>query len=631
MKENRIYIVQSVIILVALIYVIRLFDLQILDTEYKEKAERNKSKKRVVYPYRGAIYDREGRLLVYSEPVFDLMMTWKDVTLKDTTRFCDIVGITKAEFDKKILEFRNEKGFSYRKIKPQPFLTQISSEELAKMMDRFDFNGFSFQAKMGRSYPHTHLANSLGYLAQISKKQLERDTVRYYQQGDFIGKSGIEGSYEKFLRGKKGIEYIKVNAKGVEAGSYEDGRYDSAAVAGQNLQSTIDLELQAYGELLMQNKVGSIVAIEPTTGEILAMVSSPSYDPNLLTGREYSTNYQILSSDQEHTPLVNRPIQSKYPPGSTFKVVQGLIALQEKVITPYGQVYCNSSVMGDHAPVGYYDVRRAIKLSSNRFFYEVMKRMVQKGVVPNRYEDAAIGLDKWKAHMNSFGLGEKLGIDIFNEVDGLIPGAAYYDNIYKGKGTWKYSNIYSLSIGQGEIQITPLQLANLSAIVANHGYFYTPHLIRGMHQYKKRYTTVDSSYFKYAIDGMQDVVESGTARRAIVPGITVCGKTGTVENKTKGVTYAKDHSVFMAFAPRENPKIAISVYVENSGNYGGTWAAPISALMIEKYLTGEINNKYKEQRILDADFVHFEEKPKPITPTPVSVAVPVNDTTVATP
>ncbi len=612
MKDIRIYIIRGVLITVALCYVARLFYVQIINDSYKEQAKRSKSIERVKYPYRGAIYDRNGHAMVYSTPIFDLMITWKDAEVKDTTRFCELLGINKEYLLQWSAEFKEEREFQYRKIKPQVFLKRISAEKFAQLQDSFNFKGFSFQSRMERGYPHENAANILGYIAEISRRELEKDSAKYYRQGDFLGKSGIEASYEQFLRGKKGTEFIRVNAKGVEIGAYDNGKSDTAAVSGVNLQCTIDIDLQAYGELLMQNKVGSIVAIEPSTGEVLALVSSPTFDPNLLRGEDYSKNYKMLEADKRFTPLFNRAIQAQYPPGSTFKVIQGLIALQEKAILPGQFISTVGEEIGDHAPDGMYDVAKGIRLSSNKFFKRLMRRVVEAGRSRNKFEDAALGLNKWKEHMESFGLGHKLGIDIYNEEGGLIPGAKYYNKTY-GEKRWRYSTIYSLSIGQGEVLITPLQLANLAVIMANRGYYRTPHLIRGMHKWEKNFTSVDQKYFEYAIDGMEGVVYNGTAGRAQIPDVVVCGKTGTVENKKIGdKTYAKDHSVFMAFAPREDPKIAISVYVENSGNYGGTWAAPIASLMMEKYIKGKVDvddpmRRFKEQRILEADFMPDEE------------------------
>lgn len=606
MNNSRPYFVYGFVLLIAFIFVIRLFNLQVLDKKYKLEAQRNTRKKIEIDAYRGRIVDRNGKLLVHNSPIFDLNVTVKKAEIPDTVRFCEILGITREFFDKRMVEMKKERGYSY--FRPYPFLSRISSDQYALVQDIFDFKGFEFKAKIERTYPHPNFALGLGYLAKISSGEYNRDQEgdKYYRKIDYLGKTGIEKKYEDLLRGNRGVEYILVNVKGIKQGPYAGGVMDTVAHAGTNLQSTLDIDLQAYGERLMQNKLGSIVAIEPSTGEILALVSSPGYDPNLLTGPEFSKNFDTISKDP-NKPLINRGIYSQYPPGSIFKIAQSLVLMKNKIIGPDEKIFVrvNANVMGDHAPSGMYGIREAVQHSSNTFYLKLMKRLIEQGKHKSQFEDARYGLDIWSSDMHQLGLGKKLNIDLPSESRGLIPTVGFYDRVV-GEKRWKYSNFRSVSIGQGEVQMTPLQMANLAALIANKGYFYRPHVIRPDQDTLRRYETgIDTALFRPVTDGMQWVVEAGTARRAITKGITICGKTGTVENN-KG----KDHSVFIAFAPRDNPKIAIACIVENSGNYGGTWAAPISSLMIEKYLNGEISDfsrRWKEPRLLEANFI---DKPK---------------------
>lgn len=607
MKNQRPYFIYGFVLLIAIIYVVRLFNLQVLDKEYKLEAQKNTRKKIEIDAYRGRIVDRNGKLLVHNSPIFDLNVVMNDVKIDDTARFCKLLQITEKEFLDRIAEIKGD-SHNYSRYKPYPFISRISSEQYALVQDIFDYEGFNFHPTIERKYPHKNFALGLGYIAKISARELERDKKdeKYYRRIDYLGKTGIERTYEKNLRGNRGVEYILVNVKGVKQGPYAGGFMDTVAAAGQNIQSTIDLDLQAYGELLMQNKLGSIVALEPSTGEILALVSGPSYDPNMLSGPDYSKNYKKLTGDV-NKPLFNRTIQSKYPPGSIFKIAQSLVLMQNKIIGPYEKIFVrvNANIMGDHAPSGMFDITRAVQLSSNTFYRLLMQKMIEQKTNRSQFIDARHGLAIWTKNMNQLGLGVRLGIDLPSESRGLIPSVSFYDNIV-GKNQWKYSNFRSVSIGQGEVQMTPLQMANLAALTANRGFYKKPHVIRpAVDTLPKINSGIDSIYFEPVIEGMQLVVDAGTARRAITKDITICGKTGTVENN-KG----KDHSVFIAFAPRENPKIALACIVENSGNYGGTWAAPIVSLMIEKYLNGQLSSyskKYKEPRILEADFI-TEEK-----------------------
>jgi penicillin-binding protein 2 len=425
-----------------------------------------------------------------------------------------------------------------------------------------------------------------------------------------IGKTGIESTYEKALRGRRGTKYVMVDVKHIVKGSFQNGKFDTLPIVGEELTSSIDLELQQYAELLMKNKIGSIVAIEPATGEILSLVSSPSYDPNLLTGsgKDVSNNYYALVNDK-YKPLFNRPVMALYPPGSIIKIVQALIALQEGVIDSTDtRIPCVQDVVKCHAHRSPLGVKGSIQYSCNPFYYRVFNRIIKQGVSDNQTEDTRKGLAKWHQYMTSFGLGHKLGTDLYNEKGGNIPSVAYYDKRFK-HGKWRFGNIYSLSIGQGEMGVVPLQMANLAAIMANRGYYYIPHIIKGAgkenkknSKYLQRYYTapVKKEYFELIIEGMEDVVRSGTATKAFVKDLTICGKTGTAQNP-----HGEDHSVFIAFAPKDNPKIAISVYVENAG-FGGTWAAPIASLIIEKYLKGKIESEERqkmEKEIIEKNFM----------------------------
>lgn len=599
MNDNRKYIIQFSFILVAFIFLIKLFHLQVIDSKYKLAAKDNTVRRIPTYPYRGIIYDRNGEIIVHNTPVYDLMIVKKKAKVKDTTLFCNLLNIERSEFNEIMSGIT---GLANNK--PMPFLKQLSKEEYARIQDRFVFPGFHFSPRVIRSYPFATLGNSLGYIAEVSKKQLQKDTTGYYKQGDFVGKSGIEATYEKELRGKRGVKFVLVNVKGVEQGAYNEGQFDTLPEPGINLHSTIDIELQQYGEELMKGKIGSIVAIEPKTGEILSIISSPSYDPDLLTGRLYSKNYGKLLTDSLK-PLFDRATMAGYPPGSIFKLLQSAILLEEKLVTKNQSIYVDRYPnMGDHSPAGNYTIHDAIRRSSNWYFAKMYKRLLERKVKRNQFEDAEHGFDIWREYVIKFGLGNPLGSDIAHEKGGSVPDNAYYDRWY-GDKSWKASTIISNSIGQGELLVVPIQMANFAAAIANKGYFITPHLIKGIgkkdslrHSFTiKHYCGIDSSHFTPIINAMEAVINNGTARRAITKDISVCGKTGTAENP-----HGEDHSVFVAFAPKENPKIAISVYVENAG-FGGTWAAPIASLMIEKYLKREISNQYKEKRIKEKSFI----------------------------
>lgn len=587
--DNRKYIVQAIFYTVGTVFALKLFFIQVLNPKYKLAAENNAIQKIIQYPFRGLIYDRNGKLLVQNIPVYDLMVVPKEIKGIDTLRFCQLFRIPIEDFRQKMKE---AKSYSY--VKPSPFLPKLTTQEFAAIQDNLiEFPGFYINARTVRGYSHQSLSHALGYIGEISPTQLEKPEYADYIPGDYIGKSGIELKYEKYLMGKKGVKYKMVNVRGIDKGPFKNGEYDTLAVAGQDLVSTIDLDLQQYGEKLMAGKRGTVVAIEPATGEILSFISAPFYDPNLLTGKELGKNYLELLKNPDK-PLLNRPQSSKYPPGSIFKLVQALIALQDGIITPETGYPCNQSLVKcahGHPYPGTLSI--AIENSCNPYFYQVFKGVVNQGKSANIFADTRLGLDQWRQKVLKFGLANKLGVDLPYETRGNIPTSQFYDKMH-GRNHWKYASIYSLSIGQGEMEVTPLQMANLMATIANKGYYVTPHIIKGvgknnkpLPEYQEKcYTGIQPRYFDPVIDGMAQVVASrrGTGWWANLSsmGIEICGKTGTVQNKR-----GRDHAVFVAYAPRQNPKIAIAVYIENAG-FGSVSSAPLASLMIQKYLTGKI-------------------------------------------
>lgn len=597
---NRKFVVIGIVVFIILAFIARLFTLQISDDYWSRKAANLTERSTKIYPPRGLIYDRKGELLVANQAIYDLMMLPREVKDLDTLRFCALLKISQDEFDERLAKMRKSRGWASNK--EQVFIKQIRPEDFAPIAEQlYKYPGFYGQPRTVRNYKRGIGALLLGDIGEVVQGDIDRDP--YYRSGDYIGKGGIEMAYEDYLRGQKGVRFMVIDPMGRPQESFNEGDFDTLAVSGQNLISTIDSDLQAYGEYLMQHKKGSIVAIEPATGEILAMVSSPTYDPNLLVGRDRGSNYGLLQNDSL-LPLYNRAIKGTYRPGSIFKMVQSLIALDEDKITPQTRIACNRNLIGCHGPHTYDDLEGAIIHSCNPYFRGVMQRMVEANIKKDRFEDAAIGLSHWKERIESFGFGTKLDTDVPGVNRGNVPGKKYYDRIY-GEERWAFSTIYSISIGEGELLVNPLQMANLGAIIANRGYYYPPHTIKDIGGQGKleRFrtplqTNIDPDYFETVVNAMQKVVEQdgGTARRARTPGITVCGKTGTVQNDP-----LPDHSVFMAFAPKENPQIAISVYVESAG-FGGTWAAPIASLMIEQYINDSISDPRKEQRIIDQHF-----------------------------
>ncbi|WP_209329517.1 penicillin-binding protein 2 [Lunatimonas salinarum] len=600
MRNQRPIVIGVVIVLVGLVLLTKLFLIQVTDDSYIRKAERNAIQRIVDHPYRGLIYDRNNQLLVFNNPIFDLMVIPKEFSVKDTLEFCTFFNIRKEVL---IENLNAAKAYSW--VKPSPLIRQISIEDFARIQDYLiDYSGVFVMSRAVRSYPQPSASNALGYIGEISASQLEREVSTYYRQGDYVGLSGLEAYYEPELRGRKGVKYRMVNVRGVDKGPFKDGELDTLSVAGKNLQSTIDLDLQLYGEMLMAGKRGSVVAIEPKTGEILSIISAPSYDPNMLTGSKFGENYLMLNQD-ENKPLFNRPIMAMYPPGSIFKIVQSLVGLQEGILSPNTTFSCNRSLVACHNHPTPVNLFGAIRNSCNPYYHQAFRMMINREVSSNTFRDTQIGLDKWRESVMKFGLGAQLGVDINGEKGGSIPSSQLYDRVY-GDGRWKYSTIYSLSIGQGEMLVTPLQMANLAAIFANKGYYYIPHLIKAIdgdstqvpEKFRvRKYTGVDEQHFDLIQDAMQEAL-SGTAARAIVSDIAIAGKTGTAQNPS-----GEDHSVFIAFAPKDDPQIAMAVYVENAG-WGGRAAASTASLMIEKYLRGHITRPALEQYVLEGNFIY---------------------------
>lgn len=600
MNDQRPVVILIFIFLVGLVLLTKLFLIQVVDDSFLKKAERNAIQRVVDHPYRGLVYDRTGKLLVYNNPIFDLMLVPKEFQVGDTTRFLEIFDIPKEQL---IESYTAARKYSY--VKPSPLIKQISTTDFAKIQDYLiDYPGLFIMTRAVRSYPLPIASHAMGYIGEINAGQLERDTAKYYVQGDYVGLSGIERFYEKQLRGKKGVKYKMVNVRGVDKGPFKDGEYDTASVAGRNLTSTLDLELQQYGEMLMNGKRGSVVAIEPKTGEILAMISAPDYDPNSLTGAEFSKNYRALNGN-DSKPLFNRPIMATYPPGSIFKIVQSLIGLQDGILTPETTFPCNKSLVACHNHPSPSNLFGAIRNSCNPYFHQAYRQIINREISSNTFEDTKIGLNDWREKVLKFGLGSPLGVDMSNEKGGSIPSSKLYDKVY-GEGHWKYSTIYSLSIGQGEMLVTPLQMANLAAIFANKGYYFTPHLVKSIEgdpnqiplQYRTKHNVgVDAHHFDLIQNAMAEALY-GTANRAVMQDLVIAGKTGTAQNP-----HGEDHSVFVAFAPKDNPTIAIAVYVENAG-WGGRAAASTASLMIEKYIKGEISRPALQEYVLAGNFIY---------------------------
>lgn len=595
---------------ILLLYIIRLLYLQVLNSEYAIKANAVDIDRVAIYPSRGIIYDRAERLYVINSPIFDVEFIPNKITIPDTTILEKYLGLSREKIRYEVSKSHPREPLM--RYQWQTLATKLDKEQFGRFSEHmWQFEGIKVVTRPTRAYNYAAGAHFLGYLAKpdsnyLKAAQASEDYDEYpYVGEDLVGKIGIEAQYEKKLRGKKGSRIILRDKYKREMGSYADGQYDELPQSGTDIKLGVDAKLQEFGERLMQNKRGSIVAIEPATGEILAFISAPSYDPSLLTGSSFGQNYAVLSRDPE-LPLVNRPLSAQYPPGSIFKILQALVALSEGVITPETRFHCggawfrNKGKPACHGAHGSVDLAVGIKQSCNSYFAEVYYAFLND----RRFKDINYSYPQWYKLMANLGIGRKLGVDIPDEKTGNLPEKEKYDRTY-GKNSWGALTIYSNSIGQGEILLTPLQMANSAALIANRGWYYPPHFLVGEKApdgswlpipYQKVETKRNPLHYEVVVDAMEQVVISGTGTRARLDSISVCGKTGTVENKA-----GEDHSVFMSFAPKEKPKIAIAAIIENAG-FGGTWAAPICALMIEYYLTGKIKDEAKLQRILDQSF-----------------------------
>lgn len=610
---NRKLLVMGVFVTVGVVYLVRLFSLQVLDKKYKQLADNNALRFVTQYPARGKIFDRNGNLMVFNEAVYDLMVIPKQACKIDSARpfdtmeFCRLLRISKESYVERMAKAKKE---SY--MKPSPFLTQVSKEDYAHIAEvLYRYPGFRFQTRTVRHYPSAIAAHTLGDIGEISQIELERDKEGecYYRQGDYIGKSGIEKSYERELRGVKGLKVVVVDVHNREMGRFMDGELDEDPVAGKDIYLGMDADLQAYGEQLMVGKIGSVVAVEPATGQILAFVSSPTYDPNLLVGRERGTHYKELQNDPMK-PLINRAVSGTYPPGSTFKTVVGLIAMQSGSITPGTCFHCSGlaslPIKCTHSHGSSPDFANAIMNSCNPYFYESFKATINN----RKFGGVKQGYQYWKDMTYKMGLGHKFNTDIPYERSGNIPTPEYYDKMYGGQ--WNAVTIRSLGIGQGEVLLTPLQLANIAAMIANEGFYYPPHLIKCFGDSTaipevmttKVFSGIEPQYFRVMKRGLRTVFSgpAGTARRFEMKDIPQCGKTGTAQNP-----HGNYHSNFVAFAPEDDPKIAIAVIIENGG-YGATWAAPIASLMIEKYIRGYTVREELEKRMMEGRISYKSER-----------------------
>ena len=608
--SSRQYVIATVVVIIGLVYVAQLFNLQILNPQYREYADSNAFLRITLYPARGAIYDRNGELLVYNRPTYDVMMVVREMSRFDTLDFCETLNIDLERFltlDAEMKDRRRNPGYS--SYTPQLFMSQLNVEEYGLLQEKlYKFPGIYIQNRTERQYNFPNMGLVLGYIAEVDRNKMAADP--YYAWGDYVGKSGIELSHEEDLRGEKGVEVLLRDAHGRIQGRYEEGAHDKAPVSGRDLTLGIDIELQAYGEHLLHNKVGSIVMIEPSTGEILAMVSAPTYDPALLTGKMFGSNYLELERNP-YRPLINRSIAGTYPPGSTFKPTQGLIFLQEGIITPETHYAC----YGGYPPLGGRPrchghasptaVQYAITTSCNSFFCYGLNHMLGNRT---RYASVTDAFDVWRDHMVNMGFGYPLGVDLPSEGRGFIPNSKFYTNVF-GTDRWYAHNIISIAIGQGEILSTPLQIANMGAMIANRGHYYTPHVVKERKgaaldpiYTAKHESGINREHFELIVEGMADAVTRGTARGInLEPHVTVCGKTGTSENP-----HGDDHSLFLGFAPKDNPQVAIAVVVEN-GRFGATNAVPVARLMLQKYFFGEVpeTDKWLEEMIVNREILPY--------------------------
>lgn len=600
--ENRKYVIGGVAATIVVVYILRLLTLQIMSDDYKKNADSNAFLKKIEYPSRGIISDRNGKLMVYNQPAYDIMVVMNEERGRlDTADFCRTLNITKEDFDRRMETIKDRgRNPGYSRFTQQLFMSQLSDKDFSVFQEKmFRFPGFYVQRRSIRQYEYPYAAHVLGDVAEVSPSDIEEDD--YYQPGDYIGKLGVERKYEKQLRGEKGIQILLRDAHGRIQGSYQNGRLDRRPVPGKNLTLSIDIRLQALGERLMQGKIGSIVAIEPSTGEVLCMVSSPTYDPRLMVGRQRRKNHSLLYSNV-WKPLLNRSIMGQYPPGSTFKTTQALTYLNEGIIYPstcfpcHRGFYCRGLHVGCHGHASPLALVDAISTSCNGYFCWGLYYMMGNR---RKYKNVQEAMNTWRDYMVSMGFGYRLGIDLPGEKRGLIPNAGFYDKAYRG--SWNGLTVISISIGQGEVNLTPLQIANLGATIANRGYFYVPHVVRKVQgepldtTYTRRhYTRAARKNYEWVVAGMKSSVLKGTCRALSRYDFDACGKTGTAQNR------GQDHSVFMGFAPRNNPRIAIAVYVENGG-FGADYGVPIGGLMMEQYLKGKLSPS--SERLAD-EFQH---------------------------
>ena len=605
--SKRKLIVAGIMLGVGVIFILRLFSIQITNKTYKQFATRNVLRFITIYPARGLIYDRKGELMVYNKAAYDLMMIPREVKTFDTTELCNIVQLDRVELREAI-----RKAKQYSRYKPSIVVGQISPDIYAPLQEKlYKYPGFYVQSRTLREYPSKSAAQVLGYVGEVNQRIIDNDP--YYLSGDYIGVSGLEKAYEKELRGIKGITKSMVDVHNRVKGKYNEGKEDSTAILGQNLMTGMDASLQAYAELLMTNKRGAVVAIEPSTGEIIMMVSAPSYDPNLLVGRQRSTNYSILDRDSIAKPMWNRAVNALYPPGSTFKLANALIALEEHAITPFDRFSCSGKgskpISCTHSHVSPLAIREGIRESCNSFFWNAFREIM------SHKSNSAESYQVWRDYITSFGFGTKLNPELSSENKGSIPEVSLYDKWYT-PGHWNAMTIRSLAIGQGEIEATPLQMVNLCAMIANRGYYITPHIVsavqdanREVHklEYEKKMVNISPEHFNTVIEGMEAVISETRLQYTVKEdNLIVCGKTGTVQNP-----HGADHSAFVGFAPKDNPRIAIVVFVENAG-FGATYAAPIGGLLMEKYLNDSISPKHKEleQKLIETDLLNVVEVKK---------------------
>ncbi len=602
--ENRHKVVVGIFLLIAIIFITKLFYIQVVNDNYKFSANNNVLRYEVQQAVRGLIYDRDSNLIVANVPAYDLMILPRELKGKnmDTLAFCNLTDISKKEFFTKY-----KKAAEYSGYKESVFVKHISLENSSTLSEKlFQFPGFYLRKLSMRDYPSNIATHLIGYLGEVNLQKTKED--HYYTKGDLSGVSGVEAAYEKQLRGTKGMAIKLVDVHNRDQGKFQEGRFDTLPIAGNTLTLTIDIKLQEYGERLMQNKIGAIVAIEPSSGEILSLVSSPTYNPNLLIGRKRSENYNMLSQDASK-PLFNRALQGTYPPGSIFKLINGLIALQEGAILKSTHFQCNDGYnygndkkVNCHSHKSPVNLITGIEISCNSYFCSIYEKYFKS------FNSSMQAYDNWYSHVSSFGIGNFMHNDFITGSPGKLPKSTYFNTLYRG--SWNANTIISMAIGQGELLLTPIQMANMTAILANRGYYYTPHIIKNIsggiaidsNFTIKKYCSIERKYFSPIIDGMNNVVNGteGTAKNCKIPDYEICGKTGTAQNP-----HGEDHSIFIAFSPKDNPKIAIAVYVENGG-WGSTWAAPIASLMIEKYLKKEITNKEQEAFILNGNLTKKE-------------------------